>query len=160
MKNYLLLLAVAASFSLTSCGDDEDDVTPPKTKTELLTASGWKATSLTVSPAIDFDMDGTPDSDLMQFVDACSKDDVTTFKADKTYTEDEGATKCNAGDPQVFTNGTWTFNADETAVTTTENGATQSDTYNVAELTETTLKYVQTENIGGTTYTFTGTFSH
>ena len=159
MKNYLLLLAVAASVSLSSCGNDDDEVTP-KTKTELLTASGWKATSLTVSPAIDFNMDGTPDSDLMQFVDACSKDDITTFKTDKTYTEDEGATKCDPADPQVFATGNWTFNGDETAVTLTETGATQSDTYTIAELTENTLKYTQTETISGQTYTFTGTFSH
>jgi len=162
MKNYLLLLALASSAVLTSCGDDKDDDVKPKTKTELITAGSWKATALTISPAVDFNGDGTPDSDLFQFSQACEKDDITNFKTDKTYTEEEGATKCNSSDPQVYTNGTWAFSGDETKITLTPNGSSNPETFTISELSANTLKYTQTvtDSSSSTTYTITGTFSH
>ena len=161
MKNYLLLLAVAASVSLTSCGNDDDEVVT-KSKTDLLTASGWKGTSLTVNPAIDWDNDGTKETNLTPFIDACSLDDLKIFKADKTYTEDEGATKCDPADPQVIASGTWSFNADETTLTTTESGSSTPDTFTISELTESSLKFTEsfTDPSDNVTYTFTSTFTH
>ena len=160
MKNYLLLLAVAASVSLTSCDKDDDTVTT-KSKTELLTAGAWKGASLTVNPAIDWDGDGTKETDLTQFVDACSLDDLTIFKADKTYTEEEGASKCTSTDPQVIATGTWAFNGDESAVLLTETGSTTAETYNIAELTANSLKYTESfTDTANVTYTFTSSFTH
>jgi hypothetical protein len=160
MKNYLLLLAVAATVGFTSCGKDDDSANPTKSKTDLISASGWKLSSLTISPAIDLNGDGTPDSDLTPFVSACNKDDVTIFKSDKTYTMDEGATKCSATDPQVFENGTWAFSADESKITLTPTGSPDADTYTITELNENTLKYTETQSDSSGTYTFTATFNH
>jgi hypothetical protein len=160
MKNYLLLLAVAATVGFTSCGKDDDETTPAKSKTELISSGGWKLASLTISPAIDLNGDGTPDSDLTPFVSACNKDDVTNFKSDKTYTMDEGASKCNAADPQVFENGTWSFSSDESKITLTPTGSPDSDTYTITELTESTLKYTETQSDSSGNYTFTATWTH
>src|SRR5687768_14488214 len=139
MKNYLLLLAVAASVSLSSCGNDDDEVV--KSKTELLTSSGWKTTALTINPGFDFNGDGVNETDLMAGQDACNTDDITVYKTDKTYTEEEGATKCDPTDQQVYGNGTWTFNGDETVLSTTAAGSGNTATnYTITELTESTLK--------------------
>jgi hypothetical protein len=46
----------------------------------------------------------------------CQKDDITVFKANMTYEENEGATKCDNDDPQVFDEGTWSFKDNETKI--------------------------------------------
>lgn len=160
MKNYLLLLAVAASVSLASCGNDDDDVVA-KSKTELLTSSGWKATSLTINPAFDFDGDGVKETDLLAGEAACNTDDITVYKTDKTYTDEEGASKCDPSDPQVYGNGTWTFNGDESVLSTTPAGTGVSTTnYTITELSESTMKLTTTFKDSTVTYTVNGTFTH
>ena len=159
MKNYLLLLALVSTVFLTSCSDDDEEV---KSKTELLTASGWKLTEFTVNPAFDYDNDGTTETNLLPFVPACSQDDLTIYNADKTYAEDEGGSKCDTNDPQVFETGTWTFNGDETTLTKTKTNSTTAESFTITELTENSFKYTETvtdpnDNI---TYTFSSTFSH
>lgn len=123
-------------------------------KTALLTASAWKLIAMTIDPAIS--INGSPITNLYnqeQFVPSCSKDDLTTYKANGQVVYDEGAVKCNAGDPQTTTD-TWSFNSTETIITE------GSVSYNVIELTATTLKITYTETINGVDYLITGTFSH
>ena len=162
MKNYLLLLAVAATVSFTSCSKDDDDATPAKSKTEYLTASGWKVTSVTVDPAIDFDGDGTKETDLLPFSQACNLDDLTVFKTDQTYTEEEGATKCDPNDPQVYTTGTWAFSNNENTITLTETGSTTPNSFTITQLNDNTLQYTEsfTDPTDNVTYTVTITSSH
>ena len=159
MKNYLLLLEVASSVSLSSCGNDDDEVV--KSKTELLTSSGWKTTALTINPGFDFDGDGVKETDLMAGQDACNTDDITVYKTDKTYTEEEGATKCDPTDQQVYGTGTWTFNSDETVLSTTASGSGNTPTnYTITELSESTMKFTTTFTDSATTYTVNGTLTH
>ena len=160
MKNYLLLLAVAASVSLASCGNDDDEVA--KSKTELLTANAWKTTSLTINPAYDFDGDGVKETDLLAGQLACNADDITVYKTDKTYTEEEGATKCDPADQQVYGNGTWAFNGDETVLSTTAAGSGNTATnYTITELTESSLKLTTVfTDSASTNYTVSITNTH
>lgn len=163
MKNYLLLLAVAATVGFTSCGKDDDEAskTPAKSKTELLTKAGWKTTAITVNPGFDFDNDGTPETDLFTGTDPCDADDITVYKADKTYTEEEGATKCDPTDDQVYGQGTWAFTANEAGLMQVASDSSTMSTFNIAELTENTLKLTESfQGAGGTTYTLTITQTH
>lgn len=93
--NKLILLAVVlfASSFLFSCGKDD----PAPTNTDYIIKSSWR-----------FDKAMTGNTDVSGFVNACYKDNVMTFRANGDGTFDEGATKCNAGDPQS-TNFTWNF---------------------------------------------------
>lgn len=95
----------------TACG--KKNPVAEVTKTVLITASAWKYDNA----GIDINGDGTSDSPLPAAFDvpACSKDNLITFNSDKTGKVDEGATKCNATDPQTrpFT---WEFVNNETEI--------------------------------------------
>jgi hypothetical protein len=155
----LLIMAVVAALFLTNCSKESDpDPVKAKTKTELLTASPWKATSITISPGIDFG-GGVLITDFFAQMESCEKDDLTKYDANKTGVYDDGATKCDPKDPQTNTF-TWSFDLSETKIT--EDG----ETLDIEELTETTLKYslvMDGADLGGTAgikYKFTVTFKH
>ena len=90
-----LFLGLIISTTLFSCKKDEATTTNPstKTRTQYLTQKPW-------TNAI-----GLP---------PCNTDDITIFKTDFTYVEDNGATKCNTSDPQILETGTWSFTTNET----------------------------------------------
>ena len=121
----ILFVSIAALLALSSCSKDDD---PKASKTELLTAKAWKQTKIKA-----LGVEGEPD--------ACDKDDTYTFKTDKTFVQDEGATKCDSSDDQT-TSGTWKFNGDETIITvsTEDSGITISYDETIVELSATTLK--------------------
>ena len=134
-------LAIATVF--TSCSKDDDE----KTKTELLTASKWKMTAATVSPA----MMGI--TDFFPLMEACDKDNTIKFNTDKTVVSDEGATKCDAGNPQQETD-TWAFSSDESKL------ISKGEEMTIKNLTESELKLTMTQVDGGVTYTVTMTYKH
>lgn len=144
MKRFLILLTVLV-FTLPACKKD-------KSPTELLTGNDWRIKSWTVSPALL----GVTDL-YATYYDDCDKDDFTSFESNGVAIFDEGATKCNAADPQTTT-GAWSLNDAETEFTLTEDGVT--DTWTIKELTESTFKLENTfqEDILGTgtltTYTY------
>lgn len=163
MKRPLLLsviLFVTSSIIISSCKKDEgnDNQQKTKTKTELLTQGTWILKAETVDPALS--INGTQVTNLYAQLDDCDKDDITDLKSDKTYTIEEGATKCNQTDPQVIEDGHWNFNSDETLVILTPTGQTSAE-YKIQELNETTLIVVgeETDN-NGIKHQFTSTYAH
>ncbi len=99
---FALLLPALVVISLASCKKDSK-----KSNMELITQSAWKLQTV----GIDNDKNGTVD--LEDAVDACTKDDLTTFATNGTGVVDEGASKCDPADPQT-TNFTWSFANNET----------------------------------------------
>lgn len=115
-KLITLFLAVSMALAISSCKKDDDNNSTPAnnnnsgggstpTKTEMLTAKKWKVVGLTVGG-----------QDFYAQMDACDKDDTYEYKTDGTYIEDEGATKCDPGDPQEITKDTWKFTDNETKI--------------------------------------------
>lgn len=109
MKSYLILATITAlTVSLASCTKSDDKTTTPAntapTKTELLTAKGWKITGATANGV-----------DAFANYDACERDNTLTFKTNFTAITDEGATKCDPTDPQTITE-TWSFASNEAKV--------------------------------------------
>ena len=105
--SFTLAALVALTLSLSSCKKDADSPAPvvtKKTKTELLTAGSWVMTGMKTNSV-----------DLFPFLPNCQKDNFFTFKANGTYIDDEGKTKCDLGDPQTST-GSWKFIANETKI--------------------------------------------
>jgi len=75
---------------------DKTDEAPP-TNTDYITKSSWK-----------FDKAMSGGADVSAFVNTCYKDNTMIFQSNGNGTLDEGATKCNAADPQTA-NFTWNF---------------------------------------------------
>jgi Lipocalin-like domain len=147
-KACVALLGLLA-INLLSCKDD--DAKPDKTK--VLTGGNWKLTALTSDPA--FDWFGTQVTNIYAQLPACVKDDLTVFKSSGTVNFDEGPSKCDPNDPQT-TSGTWAFNTDETILSVTTDGDTES--WNIEELKNDTFKAHYEITQEGLTYTFTVTF--
>jgi hypothetical protein len=150
MRKLNLLLIVSLFLATLSCKKDD---TP--SKKDLLTGKNWILTAETVSPAINFN--GILITDLYAQMDDCTKDDISKFNADGTYTFEEGATKCDVNDPQVFDSGTWVFNSDQTILVLTSpiNGTINAE---IIELTSSKCVISQESTIDNIKYTITDTF--
>ena len=152
MKNSLLLLALAAGFTFTSCSKDDD--TAPQTKTEILTAHNWKITAQTTT------VNSNPPSDTYALKKDCNKDDFTTFATDGKLTVDEGPSKCAINEPQTQI-GTWEFTENESKLKMTQNNTPVE--YSITELTPTKIEltYSQSFTQSGQTnnYTYVTTYS-
>ena len=149
-KALVAMLGVFALLLTYSCKKD-DDATPDKTK--LLTGGSWQLSAMNVEPAIEWF--GTPITNVFSQLPNCVKDDLAIFKTNGTVNYDEGPSKCEPNDPQT-TSGTWAFNTDQTILSITSEGDTES--WDVSSLTKTAFKaeYKQVEE--GITYTFSVTF--
>ena len=125
--NKLILATVLCLTTLffTNCNKNDN---PLPSNTDHITRSPWK-----------FDKATSGGGDISGLVNACYKDNVTTFLANGNGTLDEGTTKCNSSDPQSV-NFTWNF---------TNNGSTlnvtggiivgQSGAFSVITLNETQM---------------------
>lgn len=152
----LVLFFLTILFSV-SC-KKEDSVSVPS-KTELLTKAKWKWTAGTVSPAYDFFGDGKPIAgDYYSKMPKCYQDDIRTFEASGKYLVDEGASKCDPNDPQIYTEGTWKWEANETILSFATNDR-GSYIWKVTELTDTKMSVTEEGVENGKTYTFQYTFS-
>ncbi len=153
---------LASLLLLMSCNKDDDGGgnTPPPTvnKTQLLTAKNWRITAHNVDPAIDIDNNGTQENNLLPFYAACDLDDIRKFNTNGSYTFEEGATKCDPNNPQVYQTGTWLWNSDNTRLITTASSNVSVDAL-VPTLNATTMVLVTTVVSNGVTYTETITFN-
>lgn len=149
-------LFVSSSLFLTNCKKDDKDPeptpapsNPAQSNTQKLTGKNFKMTSLTIDPAFLGVTDyyaQTPD---------CEKDNIIRFDTPDVFKEDAGSVKCDQNEVQTKT-GTWVWNVDETVLTITMDGDSQSWTVVSNDGTTLKVKYVQTFN--GTNYTLTATF--
>jgi PKD repeat protein len=102
----LRALNAAGKSSSTSKTINVDAATKAPTKSEIIAGGPWKITGLKM-------FDGTTTTDIYFFFDDCEKDDIWDFKINGTYNNEEGATKCNSGDPTIIDSGVWTLSSDE-----------------------------------------------
>ena len=86
---------------------------PPKTKTELITTGTWKRTALTSSPAYNWNANGVSGTNILNIMFPCEKDNFDDYLPGHTGEYNEGASKCDASDPQTWPF-TWTFAENET----------------------------------------------
>jgi hypothetical protein len=151
----ILFLMVRTVATVLSCKKEKDDSTPAaKTKTELITTGSWKRTALVSNPAYDWNANGVFDTNILNTMFSCEKDNFETYQKNGMVVTSEGASKCNASDPQTWSV-TWSFGDNETKLIWDGN-----DVYTLLELTETTLKFQSTFVENGVTYTQTETYGH
>jgi hypothetical protein len=121
---------------LTSCSKDDD---PKLSNTQMLAGTTSKSYVMTSMKLNDVEM--------ISFTEACNRDDLYTFYADKKFQSTEGATKCDAADDNLISEGTWSLSSDEKSIT--YDGATVA----IKELTNS--KLVVEEEEDGFKYTIT-----
>lgn len=144
MKKLPIYLFVTLFAFVTSCSKKSSG----PSKSELLVSASWKFNST----GLDVNKDGFVDTDLPAgYLNNCDLDNILTFAADGTGTVDEGALKCDPGNPQT-TPFTWTFNASQTVInfpSAVFNGITGDVT--IQKLTATELILQKEVNIGAPT---------
>jgi hypothetical protein len=153
LLKFAVCLVIVAT-TLLSCKKDKGETVPTKTKTELLTTGSWKRTALISTPAYDWYGDGTFATDVLSVMKPCEKDNFDTYKTNGIGETNEGATKCDLGDPQTWT-WSWVFANNETKLI-----FDGTDEYKLDELTATTLKFQSTFVENGVTYTQVETYGH
>jgi hypothetical protein len=135
------ILMIMAALGLTQCHvtGNGDDPTPNPTasKTELLAGTSSKAWVLTSSK-----ING---KEVLNQSLPCTRDDNMVYRTAKTYEWNEGGSKCNAKDPQVYETGTWEFNTGETEII-----LSKELRYKIVQLTANTLQ-VSIQNVFGET---------
>lgn len=125
IRTTALLLLAAACF-LPACKEDDP------TTVEILTAGDcWKITLLE-------GYETTSKLWISVPVEDCLADNCLTFKADQTLIADEGASKCDAADPQTA-EGSWSLSDDATKLSLTEGGETETGT--IVEISSDKLVY-------------------
>ena len=166
MKNFSsYLLGLSLMLALAGCGKNSDPT--PATKlsanTTLLTTPKWRISAVVGTTTFGGQ---TTTVDGYANLQSCQKDNFIKFNADLTAVSDEGATKCSSSAPQSK-QGTWSFNATETQITTVDPSVPAGSVGNtivadVLQLTASTLqvKTTTTQTISGYTIVSTATTTY
>lgn len=150
------LLSVLLLVICLSCKEEN----PAPSKADLLTGKVWKWAAGSISPAYDiFGIGVLVGDDYFTRVPECWRDDRWTFSTAKKFTHDEGASRCNIGDPQIYIQGTWAFEPGENSIRITKDGSGEF-VWTVNELTSTSLVVAETFKENGKTYTINYSFGH
>lgn len=141
------ILRLSAAFILfiflNSCNKEDT-----KTKSVLLTQKEWVGQKLEIKEG------SNPWVDEFPNIDACSKDDRYIFNINNTYSFNEGPTKCDPSDPQVFDTGSWSFTNNETKL------QFGTDEFTIDLLNEDNMILSSQETIDGELIQFRFTFKH
>ncbi len=128
----MLFLSLAISFSSCSDDDSEDQVDPiEEVSVEMQLIKSWKQIEYNVLVDGNW-IDDHPNQEV------CTSDDLIVFKTNSEVCFDEGATKCDPNDDQVYANGTWSLSSDEMSVEIMI--VNQSQNFNIVSLTENRLE--------------------
>lgn len=144
MKSIITILLGIALVSIVACSKKSSGTS----RTELVTKATWRYEN----SGLDVNKDGFIDTSLPPgYVENCDKDNTLTFKSDGTGIMDEGASKCDPGNPQSSPF-TWTFKNGETVInfpSVVLSGISGDVT--ILKLTDTELDISKEVNIGSPT---------
>lgn len=150
MRNIFILLSLA-TVVFSGCKKDDSDPAPTTSKTTILAQQSWKFNNAGLDP----NKDGTIDTDVSNQIPDCLKDNILSFSTNGSGSLDEGAAKCNSGDPQT-TPFTWNFVSNETLINVNGNAiAGKGGQYKVVALTNTQLSLSKDTTlpiVGATTF--------
>jgi hypothetical protein len=130
-KFFFAALVLCLAFGACQKSGEDDNDQPP-TKTEILTSGSWRISGYEVDTL----GDGTFEIDVYSLVfEDCDKDDFLVFKTSGDLDFDEGPSKCEDNDPQVYTL-SWRLLDSDTKL------EIEGDPYDIMELSNSTLKLV------------------
>lgn len=140
MKTYHKPLFAILLTLISSCSKVKNELSTKPNQLE----GKWKITGYIDDTGIDYYSTTIP---------ACEKDNIITYGTNNSVSIDEGAVKCDLGDPQVIT-GKYTLNSDGVNIKTyAGNEGDDYDDFQITLLNETTLKLKDPDNKNVITYT-------
>lgn len=158
MKKILFGFLAATLICFNSC--KKDDGGGNTDKTAILTSGKWQLTAqstLTTKNAV-----AQPINDEYADLDGCERDDFMQLRSDKNIIMDEGASKCDPTDPQIYTVGTWSLLANDTKLR--QSNVMVTIDWDIEQLDDNTLKISTTSSdvFGGDSYIYksTSVFKH
>ena len=120
LKTHLTLPLAALFLTIlwAACSKSHSTENPngQSTTVTLITQTTWRYDT----SGVDLNKDGIVDVGNDTLITPCEKDDIYTFKSDSTGIIDEGATKCNAADPQTLPF-SWGLTNNQTVLTSSAN---------------------------------------
>ena len=131
MKQLKTIITIGVLIACVACKKENKE-----NRMDLLTSGSWKMIAFTIDPGYDYDGDGDIDTDLFAVTEACVKDDIFSFKRNGAFEVDQGLTKCDANDPQLYTTD-WEFTNNERSI------VISGEEYDIEELSSTRLKISQ-----------------
>jgi len=156
MKFSKILILLA--FSVTALFSCKDKAVETRTKTELMAGTSSKSWKITKGEA----SNGGLKIDVLATQQACVTDNVLTFNSSGTYDIKEGATKCNASDPELMLTANWTFMENETKFKIDRivfMGFEMKDTvFEIVELTDNIFTGKTSISLNGDTFQLIATF--
>ncbi|SEL52826.1 hypothetical protein [Parapedobacter koreensis] len=69
----------------------------------------WMVASATIHPALDVDLDGKADTDLLLLVPPCERDDADRYLDDGTILTNRGPVNCDEDEEREEETGTWSY---------------------------------------------------
>ena len=140
------MLAAAGCLSLTSCSNDDDNnqvqLNPPPTQNANADLVGtYRMTSWNSPSSIDFDGDGTSNTNMMN-ESQCYSNSTMSINNNGTYTMTYNYMDINNGTVTCgteSTNGTWVRNGNSFTTTHMSGGENMNTNYNFAANNSTTL---------------------
>ena len=131
MKQLQTIIAIAVLVVCVACKKENKE-----NRMDLVTSGSWRMIAFTINPGYDYDADGDIDTDIFAVTEACVKDDIFFFKRDGAFEVDQGASKCDAMDPQTYTTD-WEFSNNERSI------IISGEEYDIEELSSTRLRISQ-----------------
>lgn len=95
----------------------------------------WILESSTVSPAIDLNGDGKPDSDIRVMLEDCERDDAEMYKTGGTVMKHEGKNRCDEEEEVITESGTWNYDAATKQLTVKHHNTSKPQVMTVKEAT-------------------------
>ncbi|WP_433902840.1 hypothetical protein [Sphingobacterium puteale] len=82
----------------------------------------WQMEKFTVSPSIDWDLDGSKDTDIFALLEPCDKDDFLILREDGIVIREGGAEKCDEDEDLQWEDGTWKYDGATSMLTFLKEG--------------------------------------
>jgi hypothetical protein len=131
MKQQILIWGILVLCSDISCQ-------PASAQQAAFEDKYWQLVTITVSPAVDLDLDGTPDTDMRILLEDCDKDDAEMFSSHHKILKHTGTIKCDEEQADEVESGTWEYEPASKKLTTRRQGA-DPQTLTVAGVTSNRL---------------------
>lgn len=146
-----LCLGLTLTMTSLTCNDT------PTTNTRVAPTSAfvgqhWQMSEFQLTPNVDFDSDGQTDTDLLQFMPECDRDNTLTFEPTGAITIAEGEVLCNDRLSRSSKPEAWSYDEATGTITIQHQGHTAShSSWGVLEATNKLLKVKTTVTQNGKT---------